>query len=37
MSEVPVLIRPTTVLVNDIEPSLQNYRYILGMSVHYEE
>ena len=37
MSDVPVLIRRTTMLVNDIEPSLQIYRDILGMSVHYDE
>ena len=32
MSDVPVLIRRTTMLVNNIEPSLQIYRDILGMS-----
>ena len=36
MSDVPVLIRRTTMLVNNIEPSLQIYRDILGMS-HYDE
>ena len=29
MSDVPVLIRRTTMLVNDIEPSLQIYRLSL--------
>ena len=33
MSDVPVLIRRTTMLVNDIEPSLQIYRDILGLSL----
>ena len=37
MSDVPVLIRRTTMLVNHIDAALRIYRDILGMAVHYDE
>ena len=37
MSDVPVLIRRTTMLVNHIDSALRIYRDILGMAVHYDE
>ncbi len=37
MSDVPVVIRRTTMMVNEIESALTIYRDILGMQVHYDE
>ena len=37
MSDVPVLIRRTTMLVNHIDAALRIYRDILGIAVHYDE
>ena len=37
MSDVPVVIRRTTMMVNEIESALTIYRDILGMQMHYDE